>query len=289
MVRRPLRQRARAPRPAEGRLGMELPTSESGRPALDIARECALEAKRISMAAFGSITVKQTKGRGNVVTEADLAVEHAVKAILEREFPGHAVLAEETASTTRADGWMWVVDPIDGTKNFSRGIPHFGFGLALCFDSEPLLALSLHPVTGDEFTAVKGQGCHHNGIECCVSDVATVQDAVVAFDMGYDDARGARQLATIVGLWPGMQSLRITGSAVLGPAFVASGRWDIYVHLDLKPWDIAGGLLLVREAGGVATQRDGSPATIFSESVVCATPGGHADFLRLTAGIAWEA
>ncbi len=267
---------------------MELPVGVSGRAALDVARECAGEARRIAMGAFGSITVRETKGRGNVVTDADFAVEHAVKSILAREFPEHALLAEETAASTRADGWMWVVDPIDGTKNFSRGIPHFGFGLALCHDSEPVLALSLHPVTGDEFVAVKGEGCRLNGVESRVSEVATVADAVVAFDMGYNDARGARQLATIVALWPRMQSLRITGSAVLGPAFVAAGRWDIYVHLDLKPWDIAGGLLLVTEAGGVATQRDGSPATIFSESVICATPGVHADFLRLAAAIPWK-
>lgn len=240
------------------------------------------------MAAFGSIAVKATKGRGNVVTEADLAVEAAVMAIIAREFPGHAVLAEETAAATRTDDWMWVVDPIDGTKNFSRGIPHFGFGLALCRHSEPVLALSLHPVTGDEFVAISGEGCRLNGVECHVSDVETVREAVVAFDMGYNDARGARQLATVIRLWPGMQSLRITGSAVLGPAFVAAGRWDIYVHLDLKPWDVAGGLLLVREAGGVATQRDGSAATIFSESVICATPGVHADFLRLAAAVPWR-
>jgi fructose-1,6-bisphosphatase/inositol monophosphatase family enzyme len=176
---------------------------------------------------------------------------------------------------------MWVVDPIDGTKNFSRGIPHFGFGLALCHDSEPRLALTLHPSTGDEFLAVKGGGCRLNGLECRVSDVATVRDSVVALDMGYDDAGGRRQLDTALALWPGMQSLRVTGSAVLGPAFVAAGRWDIYVHRDLKPWDIAGGLLLVSEAGGIASELDGTPATIFSRAVVCATPGVRADFLAL--------
>jgi fructose-1,6-bisphosphatase/inositol monophosphatase family enzyme len=229
------------------------------------------------------------KGRGNVVTETDMAVEQAVMAILAREFPDHAILAEESAAQTRSGGWMWVVDPIDGTKNFSRGIPHFGFGLALCHDARPVLALSLHPVTGDEFLAVAGMGCTVNGVATHVSAVTTVREAVVALDMGYNDERAARQLETAAALWPGMQSLRIAGSAVLGPAFVAAGRWDLYVHLDLKPWDIAGGLLLVEEAGGVVTQRDGSPATIFSESVICATPGVHADFLKLAARVPWRA
>ncbi|MGH7751612.1 MAG: inositol monophosphatase family protein [Gemmatimonadales bacterium] len=262
---------------------MELPTSSSGAPALGVARDCAAEARRLIAAGSGRVAIAQTKGRGNVVTETDLAVERAIKGILGREFPSHAILAEETAATTRADGWMWVLDPIDGTKNFSRGIPHYGFGLALCHNSEPRLAITLHPPTGDEFVAVEREGCTLNGEPCRVSDVDSVRDAVVAFDMGYDDATGARQLATAAALWPGMQSLRITGSAVLGPAFVAAGRWDIYVHRDLRPWDIAGGLLLAREAGGVATTIDGARATIYSESVICATPGVHADFLRLVA------
>jgi fructose-1,6-bisphosphatase/inositol monophosphatase family enzyme len=265
---------------------VELPASASGLAPIDVARQCAVEAQRIIDAASGKVAISQTKGRGNLVTETDFEVERAVIAILGREYPGHTILAEETASETRTEGWMWVVDPIDGTKNFSRGIPHFGFGLALCRNAEPVLALTLHPPTGDEFSAVRGEGCRLNGVACRVSDVSSVRDAVVALDTGYDDAAGAEQLATAAALWPGLQSLRITGSAVLGPAFVAAGRWDLYVHRDLRPWDIAGGLLLVREASGVATEPDGSAATIFSRAVICGTPGTHEDFMRLAAGMA---
>src|SRR5690606_14694527 len=149
-------------------------------------------------------------------------------------------LAEEQHDTTRSDEWMWVVDPVDGTKNFSRGIPHFGFAIALCRASEPVLALTQHPVTGDEFTAIAGEGCRVNGMQSRVSDVTTVAGSVASFDMGYNEERARLQLLTALHLWPGMQSLRISGAAVLGPAYVASGRWDLYVHLDLRPWDIAG-------------------------------------------------
>jgi fructose-1,6-bisphosphatase/inositol monophosphatase family enzyme len=232
------------------------------------------------------VAIAQTKGRGNIATTTDLEVEQAVTAILAQEYAEHTILAEETASEALTGGWMWVVDPIDGTKNFSRSIPHFGFALALCHEAEPVLALTLHPPTGDEFTAIQGEGSRLNSVDCRVSDVASVRDAVVALDMGYDDGAGAQQLATAGALWPGMQSLRIPGSAVLGPAFVAAGRWDLYIHRDLRPWDIAGGLLLVREAGGIATDFDGSPATIFSRAVICGTPGAHADFMRLAAGMA---
>jgi len=268
---------------------MDLPSGTSGRAAIDVARLCADEARRIITDAYGRVVVTEVKGRGNIATETDLMVERQVTAILRQEFPTHALLAEETLAATRSEEWMWVVDPIDGTKNFSRGIPHFAFAIALCRKSEPVLALTLHPVTGHEFAAIAGEGFRVNGVPRRVSHIETLAGSVAAFDLGYNDERGRSQLQAALHLWPGMQALRVTGSAVLGPAYVAAGHWDIYVHLDLRPWDIAGGILLVREAGGVVTDRGGAPATIYSESVVAATPAVHADFMRLVEGIEWRA
>lgn len=252
-----------------------------------VARQCAEAANRIIRAGYGETALAGVKGRGNVVTETDFAVERAVTAILAREFPGHAVLSEETAAATRSDGWMWIVDPLDGTKNFSRGIPHFAFTIALCLESEPVIGLTTHPLLGDEFLAVRGKGTTLNGRNVAVTGCATVQDAVVAVDLGYNDNRAGQQLATASHLWPGMQSLRVTGSAALGFAYLAAGKWDIYLHSDLEPWDIAAGLILVREAGGVVYQRDGVPATIESRAVAAATPGVHADFVALAGHLPW--
>ena len=268
---------------------MDLPRSKHGLTAVDVAALCADTACAAIREGYGRATVSGVKGRGNVVTETDLAAEAATIRILGDHFPGHAILGEETASSTRSNGWMWVVDPLDGTKNFSRGIPHFAFNLALCFDGEPVLGLTEHPLLGDRFIAAEGAGVTLNGSPVTVSDAASVFDSVVALDMGYDAERAARQLQLASHLWPGMQSLRISGSAALGFAYLAGGRWDIFVHSDLQPWDVAAGLILVREAGGVVTNRDGSPATIESRAVVAATPGVHADFMRLAAGLPWEA
>lgn len=266
---------------------MDLPISVSGADAVTVARQCAEAANAIIQTGYGQTAVAGIKGRGNVVTETDLAVERAVTAILGREFPAHAVLSEETAAATRSDGWMWIVDPLDGTKNFSRAIPHFAFTIALCFESEPVLGLTAHPLLGDTFLAVRGQGTTLNGLKVTVTDCTTVQDAVVAVDLGYHDARAGQQLATASHLWPGMQSLRVTGSAALGFAYLAAGKWDIYLHSDLEPWDVAAGLILVREAGGVVFQRDGTPATIESRAVAAATPGVYADFVGLAGHLPW--
>ncbi|MBK7125425.1 MAG: hypothetical protein IPH65_05810 [Dehalococcoidia bacterium] len=218
---------------------MELPHGTSGESAADVAMRCAESASALIRQGYGQASLAGVKGRGNVVTETDFAAEHIVLSILREEFPGHAILSEESESTTRSDAWMWVVDPLDGTKNFSRAIPHFGFNLALCHAGQPVLGVTTHPLLGDTYFAVKDEGCFCNGRRIAVSDCRTLAEAVVAIDMGYDAERGARQLELAQAVWPGMQSLRISGSAALGFAYVASARWDIYIHSDLQPWDIA--------------------------------------------------
>jgi fructose-1,6-bisphosphatase/inositol monophosphatase family enzyme len=106
--------------------------------------------------------------------------------------------------------------------------------------------------------------------------------------MGYNAERAAKQLDLAAHLWPGMQSLRTSGSAALGFAYVAATKWDIYVHSDLQPWDVAAGLILVREAGGVVRDRTGAEATLFSRETVAASEPVWADFDRLSRGLAWE-
>jgi len=267
----------------------QLPTSASGRPAIEVARECAAEARRIARQGFGRVGVSHVKGRGNVLTETDLAVEASTLAILAREFPSHAVMSEETAASIRSEGWLWVVDPIDGTKNFSRGIPHFCYALALCYHGDPVLALTLQPLLDEEYLAVAGEGATLNGQPMHVSPVERVKDGVIAVDVGYNDVSGRMQLETALHLWPGVETLRIHGSAALGFAYVAAGRYDLFLHAWLEPWDVAGGLLLVREAGGVVTDRDGGDATIFSRGVIAGSTAVRDDFLALAGHLPWRA
>ena len=267
---------------------MKLPDSIHGTPARTVAERCAEAACAVIREGFGNAALAGVKGRGNVVTQTDLAAERATMDILRAEFPGHAILSEESSAETRSNGWMWVIDPLDGTKNFSQTIPHFGYNIALCVEGRPVLGLTAHPLLHDTYLAVEGEGCFHNGRRVTVSNVSDLAGAVVALDMGYDAERGARQLELGRHLWPGMQSLRIAGSAALGFAYVAAARWDIYVHSDLQPWDIAPGLLLVREAGGEVIDRTGKPATLFSREAVAASRDILDDFLNRSAGLPWE-
>src|SRR3970282_2231537 len=169
----------------------ELPLAASGRTAAEVARACAREAGSIAMAAFGARQDVRVKGRGNVVTETDLAAERAILALMRDEYPDHAVLAEETAGQAPRGGWLWVIDPLDGTHNFSRGIPYFATHIALCHDGEPLLGLTYAPATGAEFSAQGGAGCAVTGQPPRVSGTERLADCVLGADLGYDDARAA--------------------------------------------------------------------------------------------------
>jgi len=267
-----------------------LPASRNGRSAEDVARRCAQEAGRIILSRFRTQQQTAAKGRGNFVTETDLAVEAAVTALLRDEYPDHAILSEETSAQVAdwRSGWLWVVDPLDGTHNYSRGIPNFAFNLALCSDGEPVLALTFAPVTGEEFFACKGCGLTVNGQPARTSSTPSLQQSVFGVDLGYDDARAAKLISLVADIWPGVQSVRVMGSAALGLAFAAAGRYDLFVHQFLYPWDIAAGILLVDEAGGLVLDRDGGPVDIYSEGVIAGAEGPVRDFLEIAAGKPWR-
>ena len=265
----------------------ELPRSASGRTAAEVARACASEAGRIAMEAFGARQDVRVKGRGNVVTETDLAAEQAILALLREEYPDHATLAEETAGEASREGWLWVIDPLDGTHNFSRGIPYFATNIALCLDGEPLLGLTYAPATGEEFFAQRGAGLTVNGQPARVSAAERLADCVLGADLGYDDARASRMLELIAEVWP-VQGVRVMGSAALGLAYAACGRYDLFLHHYLYPWDVAAGIVLVTEGGGAVRDRDGGPATIDSQGIIAGAPGAVEELLALAGDRPWR-
>jgi myo-inositol-1(or 4)-monophosphatase len=129
------------------------------------------------------------------------------------------------------------------------------------------------------FHAIAGGGAFLNGERFVTSDQPDVFSAVLGFDLGYDDALGSGQLALMQRIFPKVQGIRITGSAALGLAYAACGRIDLYTHMNISPWDMAAGILLMREAGGAATERDGSPMRITSRTFAAGGKQVHADFM----------
>ena len=250
------------------------------RNALTVAIAAGEEAGRIALEGFRRPQEIAVKGRGNLVSETDLRIERFLHETLRREFPGCAILSEETANDTAINGWVWVIDPLDGTKNFVSGIPFFCVNIALCHDGVPAVAVTYDPNHAECFSAERGRGAQLNGQPMRVSEKPTVQDSILGVDIGYDDERGRRTLHLVHELFPGVQGLRVPGSAALGLAYASCGRYGLFVHRYLFPWDIAAGMLLVEEAGGVVTDEAGESIDITSETVIAGGPRVHADFLR---------
>lgn len=249
------------------------------------------------MAGFRRQLAVDVKGRGNFLTETDLAVERLVIQILRQEYPDIAILSEETAggwtqaqreAALSSSGWLWVVDPLDGTHNYSQGVPHFCFNLALCYGGQPRLALTYDPLRKQEFFALENGGATLDGMPVRVAQTVDVPSAIIGIDLGYDDARAANLLRLVLDIWPRVQAIRVMGSGALGLAYAASGLFDLFVHHYLFPWDIAPGILLVRESGGLVLDRDGGPVTLSSEGIVAGAPKVVEDFLRLAEGRAWR-
>ena len=267
---------------------MNLPTSASGRTAYQVAHQAVMEASQVLLGAFGDHKEVIYKGRGNVVTNVDHQAEERVIELLRREYPGFGILAEERGAIEGESEYIWVLDPLDGTRNYVSGVPIFSVNLGLAYHDEVVLAMTYDPLRKELFRACKGGGAFLNDSPICVSKQTSLQAAVLGSDMGYSDERGRHALEMVLHLWPGMQTMRIMGSAALGLAYAAAGRIDLYFHHTLAPWDLVSGLLLVQEAGGVITEGNGTPATYRSESIIVSNRDIHADFLRLTEGCEWR-
>ncbi|MFH1485558.1 MAG: inositol monophosphatase family protein [Chloroflexota bacterium] len=229
------------------------------------------------------------KSRGNVVTDVDLRAEREITSLLRREYPQFGILAEEGGGgSTQGSPYVWIVDPLDGSRNYASGLPVFCVNVALAQDGEIILGVTYDPLRDELFQAEKDKGALLNNTPISVGKKATVEESFVGVDLGYEDGRGRQALELMKGIWPGVQGFRVIGSAALGLAYVACGRFDLYFHHYLYPWDFASGVLLVTEAGGVITERGGAPVSLESTAMVAANPVVHADFLGLTAGYGWE-
>jgi myo-inositol-1(or 4)-monophosphatase len=194
------------------------------------------------------------------VTEADLLAQEAIIAEIRRRFPEHQILTEEAERALGADvAHRWLVDPLDGTTNFARGIPYFAVSIALETAGELQVGVIYDPLGERLFQASVGEGAFLNGERLHVSNRSELLDALL--DLGWARSQEARlvSLHAAQALLPHVGSARTIGSAALGLAAVAAGWEDIYYHSELAPWDMAAGVLLIREAGGVVTAVDGGP------------------------------
>lgn len=229
---------------------------------LNICKEAALAAGKKLIEMQGQVNV-HLKARADLVTEADFAAQRIINKTILDAFPDHGILGEEQLDdsperATCSTGYRWIIDPLDGTTNYVHGVPHFSVSIALEHDGELLVAAVYNPTSDEMFAAERGKGATLNGEPITTSGVETLDDTLGAIGFPPGVRGEAPDIKAFLNAAPLCQALRRTGSAALNLAYVAMGRFDAAWAFATYPWDIAAGTLLIREAGGIVTNPDGS-------------------------------
>jgi myo-inositol-1(or 4)-monophosphatase len=248
-------------------------------PVLNVMANAALKAARGLLRDFGEVEHLQVsvKGPGEFVSTADLRAERTLRTELTRARPGYGLLFEEGGATAGSDPrHRWIVDPLDGTTNFLHGIPHFSISIALERDGEIVAGVIYEPTRDEMFSAQKGLGAYVNDRRLRVSARRQMGEAVVGTGMPFGPrASQAGYIRTLEAIMRATSGIRRLGSAALDLAYVAAGRYDGFWEFGLAPWDIAAGILLVREAGGYISDMAGGHDMMTSGDVLAANDHLH--------------
>jgi len=252
---------------------------------LNVMTAAAQKAARRLVRDFGEVENLQVskKGPADFVTIADQKAEETLVKELQKARPDFGFVLEENGSIEGKDtSNTWIIDPLDGTTNFLHGIPHFAISIALMRDSELFAGVVYNPATDEMFWAEKGQGAFLNGRRLRVSARASFDECLFATGIPFlgmeKDPRFLERLETVMKVSSG---IRRFGSAALDLAYVAAGRYDGFWECGLQPWDMAAGIVLVREAGGFVSDISGKRKMLETGSVVAAADRVHPHLLKL--------
>jgi myo-inositol-1(or 4)-monophosphatase len=254
----------------------------------EVLLDVALEAARAGAASIREATsrreglVWESKGRSDFVSEVDKASEHIITEVVHRRLPAAKILGEElTPESTHAAGVVFIADPLDGTTNFLHGYPEYAVSIGVVVDGELCAAAVLNVARSEEFTAIRGAGAFHDGERIKVSTLREPSRALIGTGFPFKNVEMLPQYVQQFSLvMRGTAGIRRAGSAALDLCNVACGRFDAFWELVLAPWDVAAGMLLVREAGGVVTDMAGNPAGPVGGAFVAGNPAMHAWLLQ---------
>lgn len=255
-------------------------------PIVQTAIAVAHEAGALVRAAFPRTALANVgyKGAVNPVTETDLAAERLILDRLHAAFPTHRFYAEESGGDEwRAPGPpIWLIDPLDGTVNFAHGFPYVGVSLALVVDGQPVVGVIYDPLRDETFAASLGNGATLNGEPIHVSSVEKLEHAFLATGFPYDRRTAPdNNTQRLDHFLRRSQGVRRAGAAVLDLSYVACGRLDGFWEIRLNPWDVAAGIVIVREAGGRVTDDKGGPDCVSGAFIVASNGRIHEEMLRV--------
>lgn len=264
----------------------------------NVCEEAARSGGRILRDYLGRVAVRE-KGPRDLVTEADLASQEAIKNTLLSAFPEHRFVGEEEtaddgpqasgngdreAHRTESDDspYRWIVDPLDGTTNYVHQMPTFSVSVALERSGEILVGVIYDPIREECFSAKAGGGAHLNGVSLRTSGCGSLSKALVAASFSANIQRDSLEIDRFIDVLVACQSMRRLGSAALNLSYLAAGRLDAYYATSVCTWDVAAGILIAREAGGIVTAIDGTPFRLDHPHFVAASSAElHTELLRV--------
>ncbi len=249
---------------------------------LETAIEAARQAGQVLLEEFSKPQEVRFKGLRDIVTEADLAAQAKAIDVIRSQHPDHDIWAEEVSQTP--DGvsdYCWIIDPLDGTTNYSRGFPCFSVSIALSHRQEVVLGVVYDPLRDQLFRAQSGQGAYLNDDVIHVGAAEKLMDAVIGFDWAHEQGARCRVAQLVAQVAPQVRTLRNTGSAALGLCSVAAGWTDAYFHLSLNPWDVAAASVIIQEAAGVISDLAGRPWRLSYEDCLASNGLLHETMLNL--------
>lgn len=229
----------------------------------------------------------ELKSLNQLVSFVDQESERTLSNILVEALPGSVFIGEESTSengqlAAKNAEYTWIIDPLDGTTNYVHGLPVFSISVALLHQGVPVLAIVDCPQLQERFTAIKGKGAFLNGSPISVSQRHELKDTLIATGFPYHEfAEMQAYVEVLTHLMHGTRGLRRMGSAAIDLAYTACGRFDAFYELNLSPWDIAAGILLVEEAGGTVTDFKGEPEVIFGKQIVAGNQPIHHQMLSI--------
>jgi myo-inositol-1(or 4)-monophosphatase len=255
--------------------------SELTQCAIDAARKAGKVLKQGYGTAF---KISNKVGKNNLVTEYDHAAEKIIIDMIRERFPEHRILAEESGYSGNEDQHqiLWVIDPLDGTVNFAHAIPIFSVSIAAVKNGEILCGVVYHPILDELFVAELGKGATMNGEKISVSKTENFDNAMLVTGFPYNvNQNPCGCIDHFVEIIKKGISIRRLGSAALDLAYVAAGRFDGFWEVNLNPWDVAAGVLLVREAGGRVTQYNNVDYWIDNQSILSSNGNIHEDISKV--------
>lgn len=245
------------------------------------AEEIALEAGDLILKMSGGHRSITYKGERDMVTQVDSAAESCIVKALQERFPSHAILAEEgSGNTGQKSAFRWIIDPLDGTTNFVHGFPVFCVSIGLEYQGKIIAGAIFDPNRNELFSAGKGMGATVNHEPIKVSQNASLGKSLLATGFPYtNNEYFDRNMKAWAGIYGLTQGLRRAGAAAIDLAWVACGRMDAYWEFCIKPWDMAAGMLLVKEAGGQVSDPYGEPLDFSSGHILASNGHLHSEMI----------